>query len=430
MKKEQLFEAICGVDDKLIEHSDKKVHRETLNKSINTPLNDRFSRRGIDCCAFVQRIHKYNWGIRFTAIAAFLVMISVIGINVASNIVTTSNNLPMLEVSAPQSDAMGFEGYMAYNASEFVNKNPWSDDADITSLPIYENTLEFYSDYRVANADFDQMKAFLLDIAERLGMDIENLEIKDDVPDAETKTVITEKFGGSVPEGYFDPTMIFAEKDGVKIEVDTKMTAAIYFDKPVSLPNEYNFSEHASYDEMSKAAEYLKEKYSKLIRMENSQANIHGGDYNIYAQQSYKLSFFNSVGDVTQQIINYNFNNVTFYSDDNGNLYMIRVYRTDLSHKVGDYPIITAKEAKKLLKNGNYVTTVPEKMPGEKYIEKVELVYRNDSYAKYFMPYYRFIVELPDIETDNGLKSYGAYYVPAVKKQYISNMPVWDGIFN
>lgn len=428
MKKEQLFDAICGVDDKLIEHSDKKVYRQMLNKSI-----DRFSGRGIDGGAFVQRIHRHNLGIRFTAIAACLVMISVIGINVASNIVTTSDNLPMLEVSAPQSGAMGFEGYMAYNASEFVNKNTWSDDADITSLPIYENTLEFYSDYRVANADFDQMKAFLLDIADRLGMDTENLEIKDDVPDAETKTVITEKFGGAVgavPEGYFDPTMIFAEKDGVKIEVDTKMTAAIYFDKPVSLPNEYNFSEHASYDEMSKAAEYLKEKYSKLICMENPQANIHGGDYNIYAQQSYKLSFFNSVGDVTQQIINYNFNNVTFYSDDNGNLYMIRVYRTDLSHKVGDYPIITAKEAKKLLKNGNYITTVPEKMPGEKYIEKVELVYRNDSYVKYFMPYYRFIVELPDMETDNGLKSYGAYYVPAVKKQYISNMPAWDGTFN
>ena len=46
------------------------------------------------------------------------------------------------------------------------------------------------------------------------------------------------------------------------------------------------------------------------------------------------------------------------------------------------------------------------------------------------MPYYRFYVELPDMERENGLKTYGAYYVPAVKGEYISNMPVWEGTFN
>ena len=31
---------------------------------------------------------------------------------------------------------------------------------------------------------------------------------------------------------------------------------------------------------------------------------------------------------------------------------------------------------------------------------------------------------------DDGLKAYGAYYVPAVESAYISDMPVWDGSFN
>jgi len=40
-------------------------------------------------------------------------------------------------------------------------------------------------------------------------------------------------------------------------------------------------------------------------------------------------------------------------------------------------------------------------------------------------------VELPEAErTEDGLKDYGAYYVPAVEGKYIANMPKWDGGFN
>ncbi len=45
------------------------------------------------------------------------------------------------------------------------------------------------------------------------------------------------------------------------------------------------------------------------------------------------------------------------------------------------------------------------------------------------MPYYRFYVELPE-EKRAGLNNYGAYYVLAVEKEYLTNMPVWDGSFN
>ena len=46
------------------------------------------------------------------------------------------------------------------------------------------------------------------------------------------------------------------------------------------------------------------------------------------------------------------------------------------------------------------------------------------------MPYYRFYVELPEETQNNGLNTYGAYYVPAVESRYISNMPTWEGSFN
>ena len=80
--------------------------------------------------------------------------------------------------------------------------------------------------------------------------------------------------------------------------------------------------------------------------------------------------------------------------------------------------------------NGNYITTVPYEMPGGEYICKVELVYRVSHRDEYFMPYYRFYVEMPEGELENGLKDYGAYYVPAVDRAYLTGMPVWDGGFN
>lgn len=98
--------------------------------------------------------------------------------------------------------------------------------------------------------------------------------------------------------------------------------------------------------------------------------------------------------------------------------------------KVGDYPIIDSQQAKELLSKGNYITTAPYEMPGLEYVEKVELGYRAGEREAYFMPYYRFYVELPEDERENGLKTYGAYYVPAVDGAYISNMPTWDGSLN
>ena len=109
---------------------------------------------------------------------------------------------------------------------------------------------------------------------------------------------------------------------------------------------------------------------------------------------------------------------------------MARVFRPNLSDKVGDYPIISAEEATDLLLNGNYITTVPCSMPGQEYIAGVDLVYRSGKYEEYFMPYYRFYVELPEQEQEDGLKDYGAYYIPAVLAEYLTNMPVWNGDFN
>lgn len=350
--------------------------------------------------------------------------------------ITDPDKLPILPVTDNFYEGGSFEGLMAYEISELVDKNPWSESEELTTLPVYKNKLTYQGNTgHYLGADKDKMKELLLNVAGRLGMDVDNLKITDNTP-------------MTFPEASF----IIADK-GITIEVDEEMTATITFAPAISLPEEYNFNYNSTYEECEAIAEYLKEEYKDLLGMQDPQINIDGGDYSRISdegiptidpktgdinyvfttlgyEQKYSIEFYEADGDNTSQIINYNFNKVIFYSDGDGKLDMVRVFQPDISDKVGDYPIITVEKAKELLKNGNFVTTVvDEEMPGMEYVAKVELVYRTGLSEKYFMPYYRFYLELPNLE-ENGMKTYGAYYVPAVEGKYLSNMPIWDGSFN
>lgn len=343
-----------------------------------------------------------------------------------------NKELPMLSVSADVS-ASGFEGYMAYDISELVNNNPWSENSAISTLPVYKNQTGFDENHNLTGADFDTMEELALETAEKLGLDKNSLSITDDTPDEEYQIKVTEKFesiGQSVPEGYFDPTKIIVEAQGIEIEVDKTLTVTVYFEPPIALPSEYNFTHFATYDEKMAVAQYFKEQYSDFIGADSSQMNIYGGDYDIYGRQKFSVGFFSTCDNEAQNIVSYNFNRTAFHCDDDGKLFIARAYCPDLSEKMGEYPIISVSKARELLLNGNYISDVMYGFSGEEFIRKTELVYRTSVYDEYFMPFYRFYVELPDAKRDNGLNTYGAFYVPAVDGSYISNMPVWSDGFS
>ncbi len=356
---------------------------------------------------------KFSW-VKWGAVAACLVLIiTSVAIFSSQDNSGANPDLPMLSISDHMGD-MGYEGYMAHDISELTNANPWDENTKLATLPVYKNALTYEKGYLVSGGDFDKMREFILDVAERLGIDTSNLAIYN--AQDEYTNVYTTNFE--------------IEAEGMKIEVDQTMTAKVDFDPAIALPKEYNFTHHASYDDTVAVAEYLKTKYKDFIGIDNPQVNIHGGDYNIYNRQGYHIEFFNAKGNQIEKLINYNFNRVTFYCDDEGKLFIARIFKPDLSQKVGDYPIINTSQAREMLLSGNYLTTVPYELPGEEYIKKVELVYMNGQYDEYHIPYYRFYVELPEEKRPHGLKSYGAYYVPAVESSYISNMPIWEEHFN
>jgi len=396
----------------------------------------------VEAADAVKKAKKTAWvWLRWGAIAACLVLMIGVGIRYIPRKATQGPmgvqniaelpDLPKLMISETMS-SMGYEGYMAFDVSELVSANPWNEKLTISTLPVFKNQLTYETYAWASGADFDKMQALLLDVAGRLGMDTEAIKIRTNEPTPEEKEMITEKFeavGDTVPDGYFTPTMLIAEEDGIEIEVDQELTVTVRYDPAIELPAKYNFTHFASYKDVKKAARYLKSEYADLIGMEKPQTNIYGGDYTYSAEQHFYISFFEGSGSIEDQIINYNFNQVHFHCDDEGKLFITRFYQPDLSEKAGDYPVISTMEAEKLLSEGYYITTVPYEMPGVEYIRKVELIYRTSPQETYYMPYYRFYVELPEEKRDNGLKDYGAYYVPAVHSTYIENMPTWEGSF-
>ena len=162
---------------------------------------------------------------------------------------------------------------------------------------------------------------------------------------------------------------------------------------------------------------------------------IYGGDYDINGECNYTLGFYDAGGTYSDALTSHNLNYATFHTNTNGELDLIWLQMTPLTPDtyVGDYPIITADEAEALLKEGHFATSCTNVTPDFSKIAYVELVYRGGSDA-YFMPYYRFLVDITGWseyeEQLPGMHTYGAYYVPAINGEYITDMPTYSGTFN
>lgn len=351
----------------------------------------------------------------------------------------------------------GFEGYVLTDISELKSAAPWTEDAELKTLPVFHNvyatTAQYPEDIRKREhlpllegkrATVEEMEALARSIADGFGVAVESVKVD---PTEEYLAAVKEKLekvGDALSEEDTLPTRVTLICSGdIEIMADTTLEARIEFKTPVSLPAEYQFNDHSSYEEMAAAGEYLVKEYERLLHMEKPVLNVTGGDRNIYGEQSFTCYVYEGAGDLTQQMLNYHFNTVRFSPDDDGKLWLIDFTNYDLSEKLGDYPILTLEDARSKLIEGKYITSSSTKFPGQEYIAKSELIYMGSGDIT-IMPYYRFYVDismdetwkLPDIDNNavipegKTLKRYTAYYVPAVQEEYIKDMLAWDGNFN
>lgn len=320
--------------------------------------------------------------------------------------------LPTLPVSmGPSLGGYGFEGYYVRDISDLKNTSPSQIGSLPDTLPVFRNATGGYPLQAATEEYKAKMLTLCRSVAGRLGWDAENMTV-----------VWDERNGGLVPT-----TVTATGADGVKIEVDQFMTVTI------SYPDRNRpFSENVlpTYDDAHKLAEKLLAEYRDLMNFANPQICITGGYYNIDGEQSYDIVFTETGGTQTEELLEFFFHGAEFFCNEGGEPWLIHLRCTDLSDKVGDYPIITAQQAQAQLVAGHYITSCGWEMPGEAYIRKVELVYRTGEYDEYFMPYYRFYVELLEEAPVEGCMHLAAYYVPAVAEEYLAPLSTWDGRFN
>ena len=338
-----------------------------------------------------------------------------------------STKLATITIPEFSGEGMGFEGYMCYDISELNNGNPWSEDMNITALPVYRNGAYDPSGAGIPTGlSEEEMMERLTFTASALGLEVLSTRvITDGQEEKETETL---------PDAA--PTEIHAETNAGTIYIQAD-GGIVYFlpDEGLALPDVYHFTHSSTTDDEAESVlSYLVDAYGELLGFEHPKA-ISWGDYNIFGELNRSYQVYDASGDDLEDILNYNFRCVSFFPDDNGNLYGIRKNDGLLSaEKLGDYPVISVEEATERLIAGNYQTSVPAAFPGEEYIGKVELVYRSGRLEEVLLPYYRFYVLLPDTmnssAAEQGLHTYGAYYVPAIAEEYIANMPTYDGSFN
>lgn len=335
--------------------------------------------------------------------------------------------------------SMGFEGYMVNDISELDAINPWSADIELEALPVYKN-LSINENCSVAvYLTQEEMAEMAHDAACCLGIEVKSttVELISDIqyqPPEETADL------PYCVEAVCDGEKYGTDAVNIRVFGDGQMSVEFGF-KEMALPDEYNFTYHETTDEQALAVlEYFAEEFKGLLQFENPAVYSYA-DRNIYGAESRSYYIYDKCEDYKLDILSYNFTSVKFCPGDKHNLMIIWLNNPlAAAENIGEYPIIDAEEATQLLLNGSYISSVPTEylVNGEitaDAIGKTELVYRMGERDEYYQPYYKFYVELSDEyyaedSRPEGMKEYGAFYVPAVESEYLSDISVWDGSFN
>lgn len=312
--------------------------------------------------------------------------------------------LPILAVEGLMNDGMGFGGIMAYEIEELADGNPWIEGADIKTLPVFTNITKNNRGVIEGGLSKEEMKS--------IGEDY------------------IKKFQDTVVSIDTNETYVTIQGSKTEIQVEKTGTITIWLKTLKKLPSGEDFKHRAESTEIAmETTKLLIDYFSNILSFSDPRINVFS-HYNYDGSRVYEYQCYEGKGTLEEQMLNYTYKKVAFYPDDLGNIMGMRIFNQDLNSIIGEYPISTVKEAKELLLQGTYLTSVPEAFPGEEYVKKVELTYYNSIYSETLMPFYKYYVELPSMKQENGLKTFGIYYVPAVEPEYLKELPRAEIHFN
>lgn len=303
------------------------------------------------------------------------------------------------------------------NYSELEQVSPWK-GAVLETMPVY---MSHSTDLK---GNLDKMYARARETAAALGIPEDSLEFTDNYSEmAETlehnikyakecgaTDEEIEKEFGSITRSIMSQVWVDAIGEGVRITVHTSFATYILFDDPIELPEEYNLTKTATDEEKTALVSYFADKYKGVLNY--SKPTL--GEFNPYEG----IYIYDSDCDLTQQIVNYWINSTSFgeHYKNIGELGKIRLYTDDNCEKLGDYPVLTPKQAEEILKSNKFDDEM--RMPANAKILKTDMVYKNPAGCTAVMPYYEFYVETDDEPFEADIVC-TVYTIPAVPEEFI-----------
>lgn len=324
------------------------------------------------------------------------------------------SNLPKLTIDSSHHEK-DVKTKKAADESMLSDGSPWSDDLNVREMPVYKNTVYTAAAGESAPVDEKKLQDQVKVVAASLDAEVQDINYDKGQETAD------DKYGTGKATAY----KATATTDVCEISVTSDHNTVITFSQSIELPEEYRFSpSEVNRKEAEAVTTYLLEEFSGLMSFENPKQSA-AAVYDENGNLKWIFKGYDDSGDSEDEIVNYSMKQMIFEADETGNLKSITL-KDHLagSEKIDSYPIITSSAAKKLLKKGNYITFGKNPVPDTKRIENVNLVYLAGSTYETFLPYYSFDIRSQDTQSKTGgLAQYATYYVPAVKGEYISNMP-------
>lgn len=332
-----------------------------------------------------------------------------------------TGELPIINTTGFESGAMGFEGFWAYDVSTLLDGNPSRENCGFTELPVFFRPEQYSNAYSI-----EEMDEKLKGIAAQL-------------TNEEYVSGYANKHGYDLAATAGDITLRMTSYGDIGIE----------FENAVDLPDEFGIYTVKNNDraQITASLEYLGEKYGSMFGL-SAPVPSFSIDYDIYDDPITGYYLYDDSDDPLTALMNYNFGGLSFTGEEiqiddpdkyanpydayeyTGNLTFIRYYNSlSALEFTGMYPIISYEQAFENLMSGSYYTTVWEEeyLPDGINPEEVTftgIMYKRTQDYKYELPYYRFLIELHAERTgenalSEGMKEYGAFYVPAVSPEYL-----------
>lgn len=288
---------------------------------------------------------------------------------------------------------------------DILSANPFP-DKEWSHLPVLRNQV-LAPDGTILPERLEQMKKRLEEVARLVGEDFDETKVFYNNPMTDLNCFYIECSNGLVS--------LNLQTDDANIEVGADLRTRLQLSKQPLLPEGAKLDyEHAMPKQLLKAGEYLKDKYAGLLG-ENLVAGV---DNQPLGGFNYRLFLYPDSSDPLTKFLNYQLNQTYVQGRGAKRFYFFTLNQVDLSESVGSYPIISFEEAKSQLLQGKYWSSFDETISEESNFASVELVYRLNKEGDLYLPFYRFLVELPEWSHEGSL-AYGSYYVSAIEPKFI-----------